>query len=134
MAARDPLPLLPPRYGVAAPRAQAADDMPRTIGKYRVKARLGEGATSEVFLAHDPFRDRDVAIKRVRRSLMDDARETHFQQRFFEAEAALVGKGRLVIRPSGTEPVIRVMAEGENRDLVEQIVDDVIDALSKSAA
>ena len=62
------------------------------IGKYRVKGRLGEGATSEVFLAHDPFRGQDVAIKRVRRSLLDDERESHFQQRFFEAEAALVGR------------------------------------------
>lgn len=81
MAARDPLPL-PGR----------ASDLPATIGKYRVKAKLGEGATSEVFLAHDPFRGQDVAIKRVRRNLLEDARETHFQQRFFEAEAALVGR------------------------------------------
>ena len=32
----------------------------------------------------------------------------------------LDGSGRLVIRPSGTEPVIRVMGEGENSDLVDQ--------------
>jgi phosphoglucosamine mutase len=41
--------------------------------------------------------------------------------------------GRLVIRASGTEPVIRVMAEGDDRDLVERIVDDVIDVISKAA-
>ena len=41
--------------------------------------------------------------------------------------------GRLVVRASGTEPVIRVMGEGDNRDLVEQIVDDVCAALSASA-
>ena len=41
--------------------------------------------------------------------------------------------GRLIIRPSGTEPVIRVMAEGDDRDLVERIVDDVIEAISKAA-
>ncbi|MGE7419154.1 phosphoglucosamine mutase, partial [Methylobacterium tarhaniae] len=34
--------------------------------------------------------------------------------------------GRLVIRPSGTEPVIRVMAEGDDRDLVVRVVDDVV--------
>ncbi|MBC7941807.1 MAG: protein kinase [Chitinophagaceae bacterium] len=66
--------------------------LPTMIGKYRIKSKLGEGATSEVFLAHDPFRGLDVAIKRVRISLSADARETHFQQRFFEAEAALVGR------------------------------------------
>jgi phosphoglucosamine mutase len=42
--------------------------------------------------------------------------------------------GRLVIRPSGTEPVIRVMAEGDDRDVVERAVDDVIEALTSAAA
>ena len=89
MAARDqtPLPQSPtqPRAGETA--------LPGMVGKYRIKARLGEGATSEVFLAYDPFRGQDVAIKRVRRNLLEeDARETHFQQRFFAAEAALVGR------------------------------------------
>ncbi|MGP0059890.1 MAG: phosphoglucosamine mutase [Beijerinckiaceae bacterium] len=41
--------------------------------------------------------------------------------------------GRLVIRLSGTEPVVRVMGEGDNRDLVEQVVDDVCDALTAAA-
>ena len=41
--------------------------------------------------------------------------------------------GRLVIRPSGTEPVIRVMAEGDDADLVEKVVDDVCDILTKAA-
>jgi phosphoglucosamine mutase len=41
--------------------------------------------------------------------------------------------GRLVVRASGTEPVIRVMAEGDNLDLVERIVDNVCAALSASA-
>ena len=42
--------------------------------------------------------------------------------------------GRLLIRASGTEPVIRVMAEGDDGTLVNQVVDEVIDALSKAAA
>ncbi|MGL4325717.1 MAG: phosphoglucosamine mutase [Beijerinckiaceae bacterium] len=50
------------------------------------------------------------------------------------AKKKLDGKGRLVIRPSGTEPVIRVMAEGDDRDLVEQIVGEVCDVLNKAAA
>ncbi|KQO58311.1 MULTISPECIES: phosphoglucosamine mutase [unclassified Methylobacterium] len=42
--------------------------------------------------------------------------------------------GRVVIRPSGTEPVIRVMAEGDDRSLVTEVVDDIVDAVAKAAA
>ena len=49
------------------------------------------------------------------------------------AENQLSGRGRLVIRPSGTEPVIRVMAEGDDADEVEQIVDTICDAVRKAA-
>lgn len=45
----------------------------------------------------------------------------------------LGGAGRLVIRPSGTEPVIRVMAEGDDADLIEKVVDDVCAILIKAA-
>ncbi|MEL6064537.1 MULTISPECIES: phosphoglucosamine mutase [unclassified Methylobacterium] len=41
--------------------------------------------------------------------------------------------GRLVIRPSGTEPVIRVMAEGEDPATIRSVVDDVVDAVSRAA-
>ena len=50
------------------------------------------------------------------------------------AEAELMGKGRLVIRPSGTEPVIRVMAEGDDAAQVETLVDAICDAVKKAAA
>ena len=42
--------------------------------------------------------------------------------------------GRLVIRPSGTEPLIRVMAEGDDRSLVLSVVDDICGALRREAA
>lgn len=45
----------------------------------------------------------------------------------------LGSSGRLVIRPSGTEPLIRVMAEGDQLDLVEQVVDDIIGTLKQIA-
>ena len=40
--------------------------------------------------------------------------------------------GRLVIRPSGTEPVIRVMAEGDDESLVHQVVGDIVDAVRRA--
>ena len=50
-----------------------------------------------------------------------------------EGEARLGRSGRLVIRPSGTEPLIRVMAEGDDHALVEAVVDDIIGALKEVA-
>ncbi|MGL5446201.1 MAG: phosphoglucosamine mutase [Rhabdaerophilum sp.] len=47
--------------------------------------------------------------------------------------ASLGKAGRLIIRPSGTEPVIRVMAEGDDRELVERVVDDVCEVIAKAA-
>jgi phosphoglucosamine mutase len=52
------------------------------------------------------------------------------QQRIAAAEAELEGRGRLVIRKSGTEPLIRVMAEGDDEALVERLVDDICDAVA----
>jgi phosphoglucosamine mutase len=45
------------------------------------------------------------------------------------AELRLKGTGRLVIRKSGTEPLIRVMAEGEDQALVEEVVDSICEAV-----
>lgn len=50
-----------------------------------------------------------------------------------QVEAELEGKGRLVIRASGTEPVIRVMAEGDDAAQVEAVVDRVCDAVRSAA-
>jgi phosphoglucosamine mutase len=53
-----------------------------------------------------------------------------------DARNQLGKKGRLVIRPSGTEPLIRVMAESDDSSLVEKVVNDIVDVIgeAKSAA
>ena len=51
-------------------------------------------------------------------------------KRIAAAEAQLNGRGRLVIRASGTEPLIRVMAEGDDMAEVEAIVDDICAAVA----
>jgi tRNA A-37 threonylcarbamoyl transferase component Bud32 len=84
------LPFSPPD---AQELLEAGDpDMPHRIGKYNVVSRLGEGATSEVFLAVDAFNHRNVAIKRVRADTGAESVENHYRSHFFAAEAALVGK------------------------------------------
>jgi serine/threonine protein kinase len=67
-----------------------SEELPSHIGKYRVLSRLGEGATSEVFLARDEFRQVDVAIKRLRQGVIDDYER--LSAAFFASEAALAGR------------------------------------------
>jgi len=55
------------------------------------------------------------------------------RKRIAAAEAELAGRGRLVIRKSGTEPLIRVMAEGDDPALVQRLVDDICEAVQASA-
>jgi len=55
------------------------------------------------------------------------------QQRIAEGEARLNGTGRVLIRKSGTEPLIRVMAEGEDMALVTEVVDSICDAVADAA-
>ncbi len=62
---------------------------------------------------------------------LDDAR---VKSVIADAETQLAGKGRLVIRPSGTEPVIRVMAEGDDAAQVEKVVDAICAAVQDVAA
>ncbi|MBS7669524.1 phosphoglucosamine mutase [Croceicoccus gelatinilyticus] len=49
-------------------------------------------------------------------------------------EGVLAGKGRVVIRKSGTEPVVRVMAEGDDAAEVEQVVDAICDAVKEASS
>ena len=49
------------------------------------------------------------------------------------AENALGGTGRLLIRKSGTEPLIRVMAEAENTEILNRVVDSVVEAVELAA-
>ncbi len=50
------------------------------------------------------------------------------------ATSRLGAGGRIVVRPSGTEPLIRVMGEGENAGLVGEVVDDIVTAITRAAA
>ncbi|MCB1460331.1 MAG: phosphoglucosamine mutase, partial [Nitratireductor sp.] len=60
--------------------------------------------------------------------------DMHVKQAIDEGLHRLGNSGRLVIRPSGTEPLIRIMAEGDDEGLIVSVVDDIAGAVSKSAA
>jgi serine/threonine protein kinase len=62
------------------------------LGKYRLIRRLGKGATSMVYLAHDPVADREVALKVIKQEFLNDPRNSRQNRKQFQSEAALVGK------------------------------------------
>jgi phosphoglucosamine mutase len=64
-------------------------------------------------------------------SPLTDARVT---ERIKACEARLNGSGRILVRKSGTEPVIRVMAEGDDEALVREVVHDLVSAIEEAAA
>src|SRR5919108_4773952 len=63
-----------------------------TIGKYPVIREIGAGATSRVYLARDPFAERDVAIKVLQFAQGADRETERMMHKAFVAEASLAGK------------------------------------------
>jgi phosphoglucosamine mutase len=89
------------------------------------------GATaSEVLHRFDPL---PQLLKNVRFAGGKPLDADSVQAEIARVEDQLKGRGRLVIRPSGTEPVIRVMAEGEDAAEVEQVVDSICAAVRAAA-
>ncbi len=62
------------------------------IGKYEVIRKLGDGATSSVFLARDPFANREVAVKLVSQAALRDTDSGKLMHQLFLNEASLAGK------------------------------------------
>ena len=71
-------------------------------------------------------------LKNVRFSGKDPLEQDSVKRQIAAAEAELHARGRLVIRKSGTEPLIRVMAEGDDRAMVERVVDEVCAAVQSA--
>ncbi len=57
---------------------------------------------------------------------------TSVKEAIEEARQRLGSTGRVVIRPSGTEPLIRVMAEGDDAKLVETVVNELVEVISET--
>src|ERR1044072_799135 len=86
---------------------------------------------SEVCHRFDPLPQVMKNVRYRSGAPLDDAK---VKSAIEDAVQRLDGHGRLVIRASATEPVIRVMAEGENQPFIEEVVDGIVDALTKAAA
>lgn len=81
---------------------------------------------SEVCAQFEPI---PQLLQNVRFSSGTPLEEVSVIEAIKDGEARLGSKGRLVIRPSGTEPLIRVMAEGDDKGLVEDVVSDIVGVL-----
>ncbi len=101
------------------------------IAALQVLAVLVEAgrAASEVLQVFQPLPQmlRNVTVGRT--APLEDAR---VRSAIDQGEAALGDAGRLLIRKSGTEPVIRVMAEGEDERLVGRVVDDIVETIERA--
>jgi phosphoglucosamine mutase len=67
--------------------------------------------------------EKKVALKEI----------TGFSQKISAMEKSLGSSGRILVRPSGTEPVIRVMVEGEDEKLIDSVACELCDFISKQA-
>ncbi|MCK2054307.1 phosphoglucosamine mutase [Methylobacterium sp. 37f] len=90
-----------------------------------------ERPVSEVCHCFEPL---PQILKNVRYRSGEPLRADSVVTAIAQARERLGNSGRLVIRPSGTEKVIRVMAEGDDRRLVSEVVDEVVEAVTRAAA
>jgi len=91
----------------------------------------GEAPASDLLRQFEPL---PQLLKNVRfNGGAEPLKADSVQKRIAAAEAELEGRGRLVIRKSGTEPLIRVMAEGDDAALVQRVVDDICEAVQSVA-
>jgi phosphoglucosamine mutase len=90
-----------------------------------------ERPLSEMTMIMEPFpqvlrnvrTEKKVALKEI----------TGFSQKISAMEKSLGSSGRILVRPSGTEPVIRVMVEGEDEKLIDSVACELCDFISKQA-
>jgi serine/threonine protein kinase len=88
------------------------------IGTYRLIKKLGSGGTSVVYLAYDPFKDREVAIKVIKQEFLDDPRLGRQNRKQLENEAALAGK---LIHPNIVQTYEAVLSDETNYIVMEYV-------------
>lgn len=81
-----------------------------------------------------PFEPLPQLLRNVRFSDGQPLEDDGVKKSIAAGEEKLAGSGRILIRKSGTEPLIRVMAEGEDEVLVTSVVGDIVDAVERAAS
>jgi phosphoglucosamine mutase len=93
--------------------------------------KSGNKRVSELCHLFDPL---PQLLRNVRFKAGEPLNAAQVKEAIRDGEARLGAKGRLVIRKSGTEPLIRVMGEGDDEQLVKAVVGDIVTAIEKNAA
>ncbi len=93
--------------------------------------RTSDRPTSEVCRVFEPL---PQLLKNVRIGAKTEWETASVKKAIAAGEDKLQNAGRILIRPSGTEPLIRVMAEGEDADLISNIVDDIASEIERATA
>ena len=115
---------------VLSDHATTGDGLVSALQVMSVVAR-SEKTVSEICNKFEPLPQ--VLKKRCAIKVGDHSKRSRSRTRSAPGSSFLEKSGRLVIRPSGTEPVIRVMAEGDDEKLVNAVVGDICDALGAAA-
>jgi phosphoglucosamine mutase len=110
--------------------ATTGDGLVAALQVLAVVKKLGR-PVSEVCHRFEPL---PQILRNVRYKKGQPLEDAKVRMAIEDAKRKLNGQGRLVIRPSGTEPVIRVMGEGDDKHLVEDAVDGIVEALTDAAA
>ena len=111
--------------------ATTGDGLMAALQALSAMVRAGKPA-SQTFHCFEPVPQllRNVRVGNATAALAERA----VSQAIAAAEARLGKSGRILVRKSGTEPLIRVMAEGDDSDLVRSVVDDVVQAIPQQVA
>jgi len=95
----------------------------QVLAKYRL---MGDKPLSKIGWVFEPFPQISGSVRFKKNSPLE---KEGVQKAIKDAEKILSGNGRVVVRKSGTEPLIRVMAEGNNEAQVQQVVRDIISSI-----
>ncbi len=93
--------------------------------------RAGDKPMSELCNVFEPL---PQFLRNVRYRNCEPLENALVKEAIAEGERRLASQGRLVIRKSGTEPLIRVMGEGDDEKLVKAVVNDIVSAIEDAAA
>jgi serine/threonine protein kinase len=94
------------------------------LGKYELIRKLGEGSTATVWLAHDSFAERDVAIKLIDQRVLRDETQSRIYRRLLKNEASLAGK---LIHPHIVQIFDAVVSEEQSYIVMEYVGGGTLD-------